>query len=136
MDVDVLIPAALGGAITHRNCDEIQARIIVEGANQPTTPFADRSLTERGVMIVPDILANAGGVTVSYFEWVQNNQEIRWELEDVNRRLEMKMDKAYSECRAFQRTHETEGLSFREAAFAMAVQRVVEAATLRGYLET
>jgi glutamate dehydrogenase (NAD(P)+) len=134
LDVDVLIPAALGEVITHENCDRIQARMIVEAANHPVTPLADYALADAGVLIVPDILANAGGVTVSYFEWVQNNQEIRWEHEDVNRRLELKMQRAYRECRDFQHDHESEDMSFREAAFALAVQRVVEAATLRGYL--
>jgi len=134
LDVDVLIPAALGEVITHDNCDRIQARMIVEGANHPVTPIADYALADRGVLIVPDILANAGGVTVSYFEWVQNNQEIRWEHEDVNRRLELKLQRAYRECRDFQHSHDSEHMSFREAAFSLAVQRVVEAATLRGYL--
>ena len=134
LDVDVLMPAALGGVITHENCDRIRAKLIVEGANHPVTPIADYALNDRGVLIVPDILANAGGVTVSYFEWVQNNQEIRWEHDDVNRRLELKLQRAYRECRDFQQQHESEHMSFREAAFTMAVQRVVEAATLRGYL--
>ncbi len=134
LDVDVLIPAALGEVITHENCDRIQARLIVEAANHPVTPVADYALADRGVLIVPDILANAGGVTVSYFEWVQNNQEIRWEHEDVNRRLELKLQRAYRECRAYQHDHHSEDMSFREAAFTLAVDRVVEAATLRGYL--
>ncbi len=132
--VDVLIPAALGEVITHHNAARVQAKLIVEGANHPVTPVADYALTDRGVFIVPDILANAGGVTVSYFEWVQNSQEIRWEHEDVNHRLELKLQRAYNQCRAFQASHADEGLSFREAAFALAVDRVVEAATLRGYL--
>jgi glutamate dehydrogenase (NAD(P)+) len=134
MDVDVLIPAALGEVITHENCERIRAKMIVEAANHPVTPLADYALADRGVLIVPDILANAGGVTVSYFEWVQNNQEIRWEHEDVNRRLELKLQRAYRECRDFQHAHDAEDMSFREAAFALAVQRVVDAATLRGYL--
>ncbi len=132
--MDVLIPAALGEVITHENADRIQARLIVEGANHPVTPIADYALADRGVLIVPDILANAGGVTVSYFEWVQNNQEIRWEHDDVNHRLELKLQRAYNQCRSFQASHREDDLSFREAAFALAVDRVVEAATLRGYL--
>jgi glutamate dehydrogenase (NAD(P)+) len=132
LDVDVLLPAALGEVITSANADRIQARIIVEGANHPVTPTADRILHDRGVVIVPDILANAGGVTVSYFEWVQNNQEIRWDHEDVNHRLEKKLRRAYTECRDFQSAHD--GLSLREAGFSLAVARVVEAAELRGYL--
>ncbi len=134
LDVDVLIPAALGEVITHENCEAIRAKLIVEAANHPVTPVADYALEDRGVLIVPDILANAGGVTVSYFEWVQNNQEIRWELDDVNRRLELKLQRAYRECRDFQQSHASEDMSFREAAFSLAVERVVEAATLRGYL--
>jgi len=141
LDVDVLIPAALGEVITESNADRIRASLIVEAANHPITPVADELLYDRGVLIVPDVLANAGGVTVSYFEWVQNNQEIRWELEDVNRRLEKKLRLAYEQCRDFQAAHAAaagawgrEGLSFREAAFSLAVERVVEAASLRGYL--
>ncbi len=134
LPVEVLIPAALGEVITDGNADRVQARLIVEGANHPVTPIADDALADRGVLIVPDILANAGGVTVSYFEWVQNNQEIRWDHDDVNRRLELKLQRAYNQCRASQASHQEDGLSFREAAFALAVDRVVEAATLRGYL--
>jgi glutamate dehydrogenase (NAD(P)+) len=134
LEVDVLIPAALGEVITHDNCDRINAKLIIEGANHPVTPIADYALADRGVLIVPDILANAGGVTVSYFEWVQNNQEIRWEHQDVNRRLELKLERAYRECRDYQHAHDSEDMSFREAAFTLAVARVVEAATLRGYL--
>ncbi|MEX0836112.1 MAG: glutamate dehydrogenase, partial [Nitriliruptor sp.] len=132
LDVDVLIPAAIGEVITTENADRIQARIVVEGANHPTTPVADRILGDRGITVVPDILANAGGVTVSYYEWVQNNQEMRWSLEDVNRRLEAKLRRAYQQCRQFQSGHE--GLSLREAGFSLAVARVVEAAELRGYI--
>ncbi|MEX0952655.1 MAG: Glu/Leu/Phe/Val dehydrogenase dimerization domain-containing protein [Nitriliruptoraceae bacterium] len=132
LDVDVLVPAALGEVITEANADAIRARVVIEGANHPVTPAADDVLGDRGVIVVPDILANAGGVTVSYFEWVQNNQEIRWDHQDVNHRLELKLIRAHEQCRAFQATHP--GLSFREAAFTLAVERVVEAATLRGYL--
>ena len=135
MDVDVLIPAALGEVVTHRNVDRLspQLKLLVEAANHPVTPAADAALHDRGVLVVPDILANAGGVTVSYFEWVQNNQELRWDLSDVNRRLETRMGRAFDRCRAFQQ--DTDGAtSMREAAFALAVDRVVEAAQLRGYL--
>ncbi|MEX2324407.1 MAG: Glu/Leu/Phe/Val dehydrogenase dimerization domain-containing protein [Nitriliruptoraceae bacterium] len=132
LDVDVLMPAALGEVITQDNADQVRAKIIVEAANHPVTPAADAALFDRGVLIVPDILANAGGVTVSYFEWVQNNQEIRWEHDDVNRRLELKLTYAYKQCREFQQANP--GLSLREAGFALAVARVAEAAHLRGYL--
>lgn len=132
LNVDVLIPAALGEVITEHNADRIAARIVIEGANHPVTPVADDILNERGVLVVPDILANAGGVTVSYFEWVQNSQEIRWEHDDVNYRLEAKLQRAYGECLAHQEA--TNGASLRDAAFSLAVARVVEAATLRGYL--
>jgi glutamate dehydrogenase (NAD(P)+) len=132
LDVDVLMPAALGEVITEDNVDRVRARVVIEAANHPVTPIADTALAERGVLVVPDILANAGGVTVSYFEWVQNNQEIRWEHDDVNRRLEGKLQRAYAECRAVQERHE--GLTLREAGFTLAVERVVEAGRLRGYL--
>jgi glutamate dehydrogenase (NAD(P)+) len=133
LDVDVLMPAALGGVITHHNVDDVKAKLIIEAANHPVTPVADAALAERGVMIVPDILANAGGVTVSYFEWVQNNQEISWDEDEVNARLRRYMTKAYRQCRAFQ-LEENDATTMREAAFSLAVERVVEAATLRGYL--
>ncbi len=133
LDVDVLIPAALGEVITHRNVEAIQAKLIVEAANHPVTPIADEALHDRGVVVVPDILANAGGVIVSYFEWVQNNQELRWEESEVNRRLQDRLTTAFRACRDFQASSDDVG-SLREAAFALAVSRVVEAATLRGYL--
>ena len=129
---DVLMPAALGEVITHRNVEQIDTKIVIEAANHPVTPVADAALFERGVVVVPDILANAGGVTVSYFEWVQNNQEIAWDEDDVNSRLAARLRTAYSQCREFQGANG--GISLREAAFALAVNRVVEAATLRGYL--
>ncbi len=135
LDVDILMPAALGEVITHRNVDRLSPRlkIIIEAANHPVTPAADATLYDRGVLVVPDILANAGGVTVSYFEWVQNNQEIQWDEEEVNRRLQVYMTRAFDRCRAFQQAT-GDGTSMREAAFALAVDRVVEAAELRGYL--
>ena len=135
LDVDVLVPAALGEVVTHRNVDRLSPRmkILVEAANHPVTPAADAALHDRGVLVVPDILANAGGVTVSYFEWVQNNQELRWDEADVNRRLERSMATAFDHCRTFQQDT-GDGVSMREAAFALAVERVVAAARLRGYL--
>ncbi len=133
LDVDVLMPAALGEVITVENVTEVSAKIIIEAANHPVTPAADEDLASRGVLVVPDILANAGGVTVSYFEWVQNHQNIAWEEDDVNRRLEKRMVKAYGECRDFMHAKD-EARTMREAGFALAVARVVEAATLRGYI--
>lgn len=133
LDVDILVPAALGEVITHHNADDVRARVVVEAANHPVTPVADAWLADRGVTVVPDILANGGGVTVSYYEWVQNNQEIRWEEDEVNRRLTRKLQVAYRQCREFMDAHD-DATTLREAAFSLAVDRVVEAATLRGYL--
>ncbi|MGH2747746.1 MAG: Glu/Leu/Phe/Val family dehydrogenase [Actinomycetota bacterium] len=131
LDCDLLIPAAIHGVINSSNADRITARMIVEAANGPTTPAADLVLHDRGVMVVPDILANSGGVTVSYFEWVQNIQQFRWELETVNFELKKKMTKATNQ--VFARAEER-GLSLRDAAFDIAVERVVEAEHLRGYI--
>ncbi|HEX2026767.1 MAG TPA: Glu/Leu/Phe/Val dehydrogenase dimerization domain-containing protein [Nitriliruptorales bacterium] len=131
IDVDVLIPAALGEVIRADNADRVRARFVVEAANHPVTPVADQQLRDRGVQVVPDILANAGGVTVSYFEWVQNIQEFRWDEEEVNRQLRRKLTRAYDQVRD---AAEAKGVSLREAAFAIAVERVVEAAVLRGYI--
>jgi glutamate dehydrogenase/leucine dehydrogenase len=131
---DILMPAALGEVITQDNVDRIHTRAIIEAANHPVVPIADQALADRGVIVVPDILANAGGVTVSYFEWVQNNQELQWEEAEVNDRLTKIMRRAYQECRAFQQSDANKAETLREAAFALAVERVVEAATLRGYL--
>ena len=131
-DVDVLVPAALEDAITEANVDEVKADIIVEGANGPTSPGADEALTRRGVLIVPDILANAGGVTVSYFEWAQNIQQFRWEKERVDRELALVMRKAYA---AVREVAETEGVDLRTAAFVLAIRRVGQAATSRMYVK-
>jgi glutamate dehydrogenase (NAD(P)+) len=131
LDVDVLIPAALGEVITTDNVDRIQAKVIVEGANHPTTPAAEQRLFDRGVTVVPDILANAGGVTVSYFEWTQNIQQFKWDEERVNRELREHLVEAYSQVRDRARAKE---LSLRRAAFELAVQRVATAAQLRGYV--
>jgi glutamate dehydrogenase (NAD(P)+) len=133
LDVDVLMPAALGEVITHHNADAIQARLIIEAANHPVTPVADYSLADRGITIIPDILANAGGVTVSYFEWVQNNQELQWDEDEVNSRLTRRLKRAYEQCREIQQS-EPAATSMREAAFALSVARVAEAAQLRGYI--
>ena len=126
---DILVPAALGGQITRANADKIQARMIVEGANGPTTPDADDILRERDVEVVPDILANAGGVTVSYFEWVQDLQSFFWTEEEVNQRLARILSRAAAEVWAAAETHRTD---LRTAAYAVGVARVAEATRLRG----
>jgi len=127
-DADVLVPAALEDAITADNAADVRAGIIVEGANGPVSPEADEILQQRGVTIVPDILANSGGVTVSYFEWAQNIQQFRWELERVNAELEVKMRRAYSAVRDVAKSRK---IDLRTAAFVLAIQRVGRAATAR-----
>ncbi len=129
LDVDVVVPAAVEGVLTADNADKVQARIVVEGANGPTTKDADAILADKGVLVVPDILANAGGVTVSYFEWVQAHQAFQWSETEVNSRLEDKMTKAWHDVVGYASGH---GMSYREAATALAVHRVIEAHRLRG----
>jgi glutamate dehydrogenase (NAD(P)+) len=128
-DCDVLIPAAIGGAIHADNWDSVQASIIIEGGNGPVTPYADHHLREQGTTIVPDIVANAGGVLVSYFEWTQNIQQHRWQLEKVNEELESMLCGAFGVVRHRAEREET---SLRSAAFMVGVERVVEALRLRG----
>ena len=130
-DADVLIPAALEGAITEDNADKVKASIIVEAANAPTIPAADAILNDRGIFIIPDILANAGGVTVSYFEWTQNIQQYRWELDRINEELARMMRKAYREVCA---TAQQEQIDMRTAAFALAIRRVGRAALSRTHV--
>jgi glutamate dehydrogenase (NAD(P)+) len=127
-DADVLIPAALGGVLTRDNADRVRARMIVEGANGPTTPEADAILHRKGITIVPDILANAGGVTVSYFEWVQNIQQFRWDLERVNAELDGVMRRAYAAVSGVAREMKVDA---RTAALILAIRRVSEAAIAR-----
>jgi glutamate dehydrogenase (NAD(P)+) len=129
LDVDLLVPAAVEGVITADNAGLVQARIVVEGANGPTTNEADAILGDRGVLVVPDILANAGGVVVSYFEWVQANQAYQWRESEVNERLEERMTRAWYSVIEYAGAHQ---LTYRQAATALAVQRVVEAHELRG----
>ena len=129
LDVEVLIPAALEAQITARNAADIKAKVIVEGANGPTTPEADLILGERGAVIVPDILANAGGVVCSYFEWVQNIQCFPWEEEQTNQRLGRIMQRALDEVWTL---GEKRGISLRLAAFILGVERVATAIQMRG----
>jgi len=126
---DILVPAALEGQITRDNAANIKAKVIVEGANGPTSPFADDILHDKGIFVIPDVLANAGGVTVSYFEWVQNVQKLFWTEDDVNQRLDQIVTRAF---------HEVYDISVREkvnmrtAAYMLAIGRVAEAKRLRG----
>jgi len=129
LDVDVLVPAAVEGVLTATTAPLVKARIVVEGANGPTTKAADAILSDRGILVVPDILANAGGVVVSYFEWVQANQAWQWSEDDVNARLADKMDKAWHDVVAYSTEH---GMSLRQSATALAVRRVTDAHRLRG----
>jgi glutamate dehydrogenase (NAD(P)+) len=131
LECDVLIPAALGGMIHSGNADTVSARMIIEGANSPTTPQADAILADKGVLVVPDVLANAGGVIVSYFEWVQNLQHLAWDERDVNDRLGTRMRKAF---RAVHQRAQQEGESLRVASYALAIERVAQAARDRGYI--
>lgn len=127
---DVLVPAALGHVITDANADAVRAPVVLEAANAPVTHAADRILRERGVLCVPDVWANAGGVTVSYFEWTQNTQQLRWSLDEVNRRLEDHMKGAHL---AISRLQSKYGCSMRIAALAVGIQRVLDATRLRGF---
>ena len=127
---DWLVPAALGGVITKEaNAQTIDCKVVVEGANEPTTPTADRILEERGIAVIPDFLANAGGVTVSYYEWAQNLQQYRWTHQQVNDELKATLTKAYVGVRDLAKQ---KGVTFRTAAYAIALQRVAEAERLRG----
>lgn len=126
---DVLIPAALGDVLTKDTAGMVRAKIILEGANHPTDPDADTILREKGVTLLPDIYANAGGVTVSYFEWVQNVQQYRWDEDRVNEELRKRMRAAYADLRAVRQQYRCD---LRTAAFVLAVGRVAKATQLRG----
>lgn len=127
-DADVLVPAALGDVLTKDNANDVRAGIIVEAANAPTTPEADQIFGQRGILVIPDILANAGGVTASYFEWVQNIQHFRWELDRIRSELSTYMRKAY---RSVSDVAQQRQVDLRTAAFILAIERVGDAAMSR-----
>jgi glutamate dehydrogenase (NAD(P)+) len=129
LDVDVLVPAAVGNVLTADNADDVDADLIIEGANGPTTSAADEIFAERGVPVVPDILANAGGVTVSYFEWLQDINRRSWSLERVNDELESEMVAAWNDVRE---EYDSRSVSWRDAAYIVALSRVAEAKEARG----
>jgi glutamate dehydrogenase (NAD(P)+) len=129
-DCDILIPAALGGVLTKDTAPTVKARLIVEGANAPTTPEADRIFKDRGILLIPDILANAGGVTVSYFEWVQNLQQFFWDEAEVFEKEEKIMVQAFRDVHEQVKLH---GCTWRTGAFVLALERVKRATELRGW---
>src|SRR5438477_2846245 len=129
LQCDILIPAALENQITMQNAERVKARIVAEAANGPTTPDADLLLHNRGIMVIPDVLANAGGVTVSYFEWVQDLQELFWDEDEVNRRLERVMTNAFGDVHATATKYSVE---LRTGAYILAIDRVANAMRTRG----
>src|SRR5437868_448589 len=129
LDVDVLLPAALENVITSKNAPKIRARLICEGANGPTTAAADAMLEEKGIFVIPDILANAGGVTVSYFEWVQDRAGYFWSESTVNERLEEIMVHSFQAVLALSKQHR---VNMRTAAYMLAISRVATVHRLRG----
>jgi glutamate dehydrogenase (NAD(P)+) len=129
VETDILVPAALEGQIDRRNANDVKARLVLEGANGPTTPEADDILTSRGVTIVPDVLTNAGGVTVSYFEWVQDFSSFFWTEQEINERLERILSEAFE---AVWKAAQEHRVTLRTAAYLLACRRVLEARQLRG----
>jgi glutamate dehydrogenase (NAD(P)+) len=130
-DCDVLVPAALGDVITERNADRVRATILLEAANHPTDTAGDRILNDRGVRIIPDVLANAGGVTGSYFEWAQNIQQFKWKEDRFNDELRDVMTRSFDAVADFAESHQ---VPLRPAAFAIAIERVARASKMRGYV--
>lgn len=133
LDCDIIVPAALENQITAKVAQKIRARIIGEGADGPTTPEADEILKEKDVLVVPDILANSGGVIVSYFEWVQNNYRYYWSEDEIERRLERKMVEAFNHIYEYKCNNCKDTVTMREAAFMYALQRLAEAMKVRGW---
>ena len=131
LECDFLVPAAIGGVIHEGNASRIKAKMVVEAANHPITPEADAVLNDRGIPVLPDILVNAGGVIVSYFEWSQNLQQHKWDIGEVNQELQKLMSKAYG---AVREVVEREGITYRESAFMIGVGRVAHVAKLRGFI--
>jgi glutamate dehydrogenase (NAD(P)+) len=130
-ECEILVPAAVGGVIHAGNAESVRARMIVEGANGPLTTGADRILEERAVVVVPDILANAGGVTVSYLEWIQNTQNVHWQRRQVDEELDRRLVAAYAAVRA---VAAAERCTLRQAGYRVSIARVAEAVRLRGYV--
>ncbi|MBX3014879.1 MAG: Glu/Leu/Phe/Val dehydrogenase [Caldilineaceae bacterium] len=130
LEVDVLVPAALEGQLTKENADKVRAKIVAEGANGPTTPEADQILNDKGITVIPDILCNAGGVVVSYFEWVQSLQSFFWDEGEVRRNMEKKL---LDNLGAVINVNTRRGCDLRTAAYTIAIERIVEAVQLRGF---
>ena len=131
LQCDFLVPAAIGGVIHRDNVSNVRARMVVEAANQPVTPQADDVLNDRGIKVLPDVLVNAGGVIVSYFEWSQNLYQAHWDEDRVNTELSKIMSRAYDRVSATAREH---GITYREAAFLLGVGSVAHVARIRGFI--
>ncbi len=132
LDVDILVPAALEDVITPDNAEDVKAQVVLEVANGPTAPGADRILSDRGVTVMPDILANAGGVTVSYYEWAQNKGGVRWEIDDVRDRLQRRM---VTESENIWNLAKERGVTLRTAAYAQGLERISAAVDATGSAE-
>ena len=130
LEVDVLTPCALENQITSENADRIKAKIISEGANGPTTPEADEILSKKGIIVVPDILANSGGVVVSYFEWVQNLQNYYWEFDEVQKKEDLLLSKAFEDVWNLAEKYNT---TLRNASYMKSIERIAKAMKLRGW---